>query len=79
MSIRNYKYKSIDLLRAPMPHVLLLYYPSIFLGNMFIHLFFRFLPLSISPKGETYSYPFPHGGRLGRGYWIMRRRFEIVK
>jgi hypothetical protein len=35
-------------------------------------------PLSFSPKGEMFGYPFPLGGRLGRGYRIMRRVFEIV-
>ena len=48
-------------------------------GNKFKLLFFILNPLSFSPKGEMFSYPFPRGGRLGRGYRIIRIRFEIVK
>jgi hypothetical protein len=47
------------------------------IGNKFKFLFYILNPLSFSPKGEMI--PFPREGRLGRGYRIMRRRFEIVK
>jgi hypothetical protein len=48
-------------------------------GNKLKLLFLILNPLSFSPKGEMFSYPFPRGGRLGRGYRITKRSFEIVK